>query len=118
MLSRVKLWADAVVQNFHEAAQTVIGERQRRDGEDDEGTDPAVGTVRYTCMPLPKLIGVPTIALLLEALDKERESHGPTILGLSQFERSDHNLRHTMDRHHETPTIVGSRQVKSVETHD
>ena len=25
-------------------AQTVIGERQRRDGEDDEGTDPAVGT--------------------------------------------------------------------------
>ena len=32
------------VQNFHEAAQTVIGERQRRDGEDDEGTDPAVGT--------------------------------------------------------------------------
>ena len=23
-----------------------------------------------------------------------------------------------LDRHHETPTIVGSRQVKSVETHD
>ena len=27
-------------------------------------------------------------------------------------------LRGSMDRHHETPTIVGSRQVKSVETHD
>ena len=25
-----------------------------------------------------KLRGVPTIALLLEALDKERDSHGPT----------------------------------------
>ena len=63
-------------------------------------------------MPLPKLIGVPTIALLLEALDKERESHGPTILGLSQFERSDHNLRHTMDRQHETPTIVWRPMIK------
>ena len=29
-------------------------------------------------MPLPTLRGVPTIALLLEALEKERESHGPT----------------------------------------
>ena len=29
-------------------------------------------------MPLPTLRGVLTIALLLEALDKERESHGPT----------------------------------------
>ena len=32
----------------------------------------------YTCMPLPTLRGVLKIALLLEALDKERESHGPT----------------------------------------